>query len=168
MAPTLPPTQTVPVEESTLTTGEIVIIAVGAYVAVMIIALLIRQCLKAQGISLCPAWVTEQCCGSCCSAEGEPSCCAACLVSFAEMCDCSTPTKKSCMDSFCPSKQWCDETFCCCMNAQPGGEMCQDCQGPECNCGGCNCACACDIPDCSSINCLCFKLDLSGGGGGAR
>ena len=28
--------------------------------------------------------------------------------------------------------KWCDQTFCCCMNAEPGGEICQDCNGPEC------------------------------------
>ena len=34
--------------------------------------------------------------------------------------------------SFC---KWCDDTFCCCMNAEPGGAMCQDWKGPECSVG---------------------------------
>ncbi|KAK3736303.1 hypothetical protein QZH41_020768, partial [Actinostola sp. cb2023] len=112
-----------------------------------------------QGVSLCPAWVSEQCCGKCCAGpDNEPSCFSVCLVSFAEMCNCSTPSKKSCMDSVCPSKEWCDQTLCCCMNAEAGGEMCQDCQGPECSCGGCNCACTCEMPD--SLNCICFSIQL--------
>ena len=62
---------------------------------------------QSQGINICPAWISELCCGSCCANddEAERCCLCACFVSMAEMCDCSTPSKKSCLDSMCPSKQ---------------------------------------------------------------
>jgi len=159
MAPTLPPTLA-SVENSgqLLSTPAIVMIAVGGYMTVVIVALIIRQCLKSRGISICPDWLSEWCC--CGGYQGERSACAACFVSFAEMCDCQTPSKKSCMDTICPTRQWCDKTFCCCMNAEPGGDMCQDCQGPACDCGACNCNCSCNLPECNSINCLCFEIGL--------
>ena len=57
-------------------------------------------------MNFCPEWVTEQLCGSCCgAAEGQRCCLCIGLVACAEMCDCSTPSKKSCMDSVCPTKQ---------------------------------------------------------------
>lgn len=34
--------------------------------------------------------------------------------------------------------------------------------------GDCNCACNCAMPECNSINCICFTIDLGGGGGGAQ
>lgn len=151
--------------EQALSTAAIVMIVVGSYLALVIIVLVIRQCFKSQGINICPAWISELCCGSCCANDNdaERCCLCACFLSMAEMCDCSTPSKKSCLDCMCPSKQWCDDTFCCCMNAEPGGAMCQDCNGPECAFGDCNCACNCAMPECNSINCICFTIDLGGG-----
>ena len=29
--------------------------------------------------------------------------------------------------------------------------------------GDCNCACNCAVPECNSINCICFTIDLGGG-----
>ena len=29
--------------------------------------------------------------------------------------------------------------------------------------GDCNCACNCAMPECNSINCICFTIDLGGG-----
>ncbi|KAM7445603.1 hypothetical protein ABFA07_005869 [Porites harrisoni] len=170
MAPTVRPTPTNSASDEGLPTAAIVMIGVGAYLVLVMIFLVIRQCLKSQGISICPAWVSEMCCGSCCGGEDdtERCCVCSCFLPVAEMCDCSTPSKKSCMDSVCPTKQWCDNTFCCCMNAEPGGAMCQDCNGPECALGDCNCACNCAVPECDSINCICFKIDLSGGQAGTQ
>lgn len=167
MAPTIRPTPdpTNNTANEGLPTAAIVMIGVGAYFVLIVILLIIRQCLKSQGISICPAWVSEMCCGSCCGGEDDAArcCLCSCFLPMAEMCDCSTPSKKSCLDSVCPTKQWCDDTFCCCMNAEPGGAMCQDCNGPECGLGDCNCACNCAAPECDSINCFCFTIDLSGG-----
>lgn len=164
MAPTTRPTPA-PTANSdpALSTAAIVMIVVGVYLALVALLLVIRQCLKSQGISICPTWISELCCGCCANDNHAERCClCACFVGMAEMCDCSTPSKKSCLDSVCPSKQWCDSTFCCCMNAEPGGELCQDCQGPQCACGDCNCACNCALPECNSINCICFSIDLGG------
>ena len=65
------------------------------------------QCLsQSRGLNCCPDWVTEQCCGSCCgTAEGQRSCLCVVLIAFAEMCNCAPPSKKSCMDSVCPTKE---------------------------------------------------------------
>lgn len=167
MPPTVRPTPS-PINSSTnkdLPIAAIVMIGVGAYLGLVLLFLLVRQCLKSQGVSICPAWVSEFFCGRCCGNEDntQRSCLCACFVPMAEMCDCATPSKKSCLDAVCPTKQWFDDTFCCCMNAEPGGAICQDCKGPECAFGDCNCACNCSAPECDSINCICFKIDLSGG-----
>lgn len=71
------------------------------------INLLLTFCLQSQGVSICPAWVSELCCGSCCGNDDATQSCflCACFVPMAEMCDCSTPNKKSCLDSVCPTKQ---------------------------------------------------------------
>lgn len=171
MASTLRPTPP-PNSSSTdkgLPTAAYVMIGVGVYLFLVLLFIIIRRCLKSQGVSICPAWLSESFCGSCCGdVEQQQSCLCACLVPLAEMCDCAAPSKKSCLDTVCPSKQWCDDTFCCCMNAEPGGAMCQDCKGPECSLGACNCACNCSAPECDSINCLCFTIDLSGGQGAQR
>lgn len=63
-------------------------------------------CFQSQGVSICPAWLSESFCGSCCgNVDKQQSCLCACFVPLAEMCDCATPSKKSCLDSVCPSKQ---------------------------------------------------------------
>lgn len=166
MVQTPPPTpdSTQNVSSDGLPVAAIVMIAIGGYLVLVVIFLIIRQCLKSQGVSICPAWVSEFCCGSCCGNEdGTQGCCPCpCFIALAEMCDCATPSKKSCLDSVFPTKQWCDDHFCCCMNAEPGGAMCQDWKGPECALGDCNCACNCSVPECDSISCFCFTIGRSG------
>lgn len=53
--------------------------------------------------SCCPTWCSELCsCQSCCnSATDEPGC----MTKCAQSCDWSIPSKKTCMDSCCPTKQ---------------------------------------------------------------
>lgn len=151
-------------EDSSLSTAAIVFIAIGAYIVVFVIAVLIRQCLQARGLTICPEWVNEMFCKTCC-------CSCLCITHLAELCDFNVPSKNSCLDSCCPSKEWCDDNFCCCMNSMPGGGLCEDCadcNGPECQCGDCNCACNFTMPECNSINCICFEIQLKqpGGDGG--
>lgn len=158
MAPTPATVPPAADESSNLSTAAIVFIAVGAYMVVFITGVLIRQCLQARGLTLCPEWVNELFCQACC-------CSCLCITHLAELCDFNVPTKTSCLDSWCPSKEWCDEHFCCCMNSMPGGALCEDCTGPECQCGDCNCACNCNLPECNSINCICFEIQLKQPGG---
>ena len=94
----------------------------------------------------------------CCTSCSFISC--MCISHLAELCDFNVPTKHSCLDICCPAKQRCDEMCCCCMNEMPGGTLCDDCAGPECQCGDCNCACNCQLPECNSINCICFEIQL--------
>lgn len=110
--------------------------------------------MKVRGVSICPEWLYEMCCVSCSCA----SC--VCVTHLAQLCDFDVPTKHSCLDACCPTKevicfrvnrgnlvdesqanifkilcielQRCDDTFCCCMNQIPGGALCDDCTGPEC------------------------------------
>ncbi|XP_028400401.1 uncharacterized protein LOC114523619 [Dendronephthya gigantea] len=154
MAPTdatLPPTVD---EDDSLPTAGIIFIAIGAYIVIFTLGILIRQCLLARGLSICPEWVHEMCCTTCA--------CMSCvgIAHCAELCDFNVPTKRSCLDCCCPTKERCDEMFCCCMNQLPGGTLCDDCAGPECQCGDCNCACNCQLPECNSINCICFEIQL--------
>lgn len=155
MAPTSVTTLAPVAANDSFPAAAIVAIAIGGYLFVFGIILLIRQCLLAKGVSLLPAWMTE-CCSCKCGRSDEEG---GCLQSCAQTCNFACPNKKSCMDSVCPSKEWCDKTFCCCMSAQPGGKCCDDCEGPECGCGDmCDCQCQCTPPN--SINCICFEIKL--------
>jgi len=134
----------------------IVAIAVGGYLFLFAVVLIIRQCLLAKGKDLFPPWLSEWCtCGCCCGTQAT-----GCLQGCAESLNCQYPNRKVILDNICPSKQWCDQTFCCCMSSEPGGKCLEDCQGPECGCGDmCNCQCQCQTPN--SINCICFEINLS-------
>ncbi|XP_046841326.1 uncharacterized protein LOC124435433 [Xenia sp. Carnegie-2017] len=149
-ATTPPPTN----NDSGLTTSAIVLIVIAGYIVIFIIAVFIRQCLLARGVHLCHDWFYELCCTSCSC----PRC--TCFTHFAELCDFNVPSKNSCLDACCPTKEKCDNMFCCCMNDLPGGDLCADCNGPECQFGDCNCACNCQVPECNSINCICFEIQL--------
>ena len=97
---------------------------------------------KANGKEFFPPWLAE-CCVCNCSCGAQEG---GCLQSCAESCNCQCPNKKAVLDNICPSKEWCDRTFCCCMSAEPGGKCLEDCQGPECG---------------VSISCnLCWELDF--------
>jgi hypothetical protein len=55
--------------------------------------------LKARGLSICPEWVNEMCCTTC-------SCISCvCVTHLAELCDFNVPSKHSCLDTCCPTKE---------------------------------------------------------------
>ncbi|XP_069508135.1 uncharacterized protein [Ambystoma mexicanum] len=112
----------------------IVLIAVGAYLLAMVLIILIRQCLLAQGLCIdCCSWDKTSHLGLC-------DCCFTC----AEFCDCRIPSVASCLDTCCPRSNGCD---------------CESCAGYH-FCPLCDCACAYQPPDCQSINCICFEIKL--------
>ncbi|XP_070571874.1 uncharacterized protein [Ptychodera flava] len=137
--------------EQALPTSVIIVIAVGAYLVLVVLILMIRQCLLAQGF-----------CGECapCGKEDGSQQCCDCWVATAEACNCCAyPNMRSCLDSICgPPDQRC--TLNKCMKC----ESCQNnqCCGnePICDCGACDCACNCQLPECENINCLCFELKM--------
>ncbi|XP_064613171.1 uncharacterized protein LOC135476954 [Liolophura sinensis] len=98
MSDTIPaiPTQT-PVASSTqLPTAAIVCIAVGGYVVLVVIILVLRQCCLARG--MCGQWEL-------CGKEEQPQCCE-CCISLSESCDCcKSPSVTSCLDSVCPNRK---------------------------------------------------------------
>uniref|UniRef100_A0A5F8AGB2 Uncharacterized protein n=1 Tax=Macaca mulatta TaxID=9544 RepID=A0A5F8AGB2_MACMU len=72
-------------------------------------------------------------------ASGPPDCCWTC----AEACDFPLPSRAHFLDACCP---------------QPtGADWAPRC--PRC-CPLCDCACTCQLPDCQSLNCLCFEIKL--------
>eukprot|EP00058_Branchiostoma_floridae_P020374 XP_002605864.1 hypothetical protein BRAFLDRAFT_90817 [Branchiostoma floridae] len=121
------PTVTPAVSEPLLPTGAIVVIAVGGYVTLIVIALIIRQCLLSRG------FCGECCSGGCCSKDEEEAGCCECWMAFAECCNPNAPSMKTCLDSMCPRQK---------------------------GCGDCDCACACQPPECETINFLCFEVRL--------
>ncbi|XP_042638160.1 uncharaterized LOC112694756 homolog [Orycteropus afer afer] len=112
----------------------IVFISVAIYLFLLGLVLLIRHFLLAQG-----------CCPDCSSpcrksgASGPQDCCWTC----AEACDFPLPSPALCLDACCP----------------PPSEAGWVPRCPHC-CPLCDCACACQIPDCQSLNCLCFEIKL--------
>ncbi|XP_051001221.1 uncharacterized protein LOC127188908 [Acomys russatus] len=112
----------------------IVFIAVGIYLLLLGLVLLTRHCLLAQG-----------CCTDCSSpcrnrgASETQDCCWSC----AEACDFPLPSPAHYLDACCPHPS--------------GVGWAPRC--PRC-CPLCDCACACQLPDCQSLNCLCFEIKL--------
>ncbi|KAM5227365.1 uncharacterized protein ACOB6Z_016371 [Ctenodactylus gundi] len=112
----------------------IVFITVGIYLLLLGLVLLIRHCLLAQG-----------CCQDCSSpcrkqgASGPQDCCWNC----AEACDFPLSSPARYLDACCPQPSEADWAPRC----------------PRC-CPLCDCACACQLPDCQSLNCLCFEIKL--------
>ncbi|KAI8504874.1 uncharacterized protein LOC144916794 [Branchiostoma floridae x Branchiostoma belcheri] len=147
------PTVTPAVSEPLLPTGAIVVIAVGGYVTLIVIILIIRQCLLSRGVC------GECCSGGCCSKDEEEAGCCECWMAFAECCNPNAPSMKTCLDSLCPRQKGRCSTAAC-VNC----ECCQDCtccgSEPMCECGDCDCACACQPPECETINFLCFEVRL--------
>ncbi|XP_066134529.1 uncharacterized protein [Saccopteryx bilineata] len=117
-----------------LPTPAIVFIAVGIYLLLLGLLLLTRHCLLAQG-----------CCTDCSSpcrkqgASRPQDYCWTC----AEACDFPVPSPVHYLDACCP---------------QPT-EAGWDPRCPQC-CPLCDCACTCQLPDCQSVNCLCFEIKL--------
>ncbi|KAB0394871.1 hypothetical protein E2I00_008106, partial [Balaenoptera physalus] len=112
----------------------IVVLAVGIYLLLLGLVLLTRHCLLAQG-----------CCTDCSSpcrkqgASRPQDCCWTC----AEACDFPLPSPAHYLDACCPQPAESDWAPHC----------------PRC-CPLCDCACACQLPDCQSLNCLCFEIKL--------
>ncbi|XP_032183666.1 uncharaterized LOC112694756 homolog isoform X3 [Mustela erminea] len=112
----------------------IVFIAVGIYLLLLGVVLLTRHCLLAQG-----------CCADCSSpcrkqgASRPQDYCWTC----AEACDFPLPSPAHCLDACCPQP------------TEAGWAP----RCPRC-CPLCDCACACQLPDCQSLNCLCFEIKI--------
>lgn len=175
MVPTNAPIVVVPTTTDGLPTGAIVIIAIGGYMIIFAIILLIRKCIINKGGTCCPVWCSEICtCQNCCNNDPNTD---GCCTSMARTCDGNPPNKRQCMDSVCPTKEWCDDTFCCCFSKQPQGECCNFCNGGGSNCDSCGGEC-CDCGECTdccgdckcdccaqpeSINCCCLEYSLRNG-----
>ncbi|XP_014354153.1 uncharacterized protein SI:CH211-198P11.6 [Latimeria chalumnae] len=137
MAPlTLPPFSVSPLASSglLLPVPAIVFIAVGAYLVLLIIIIVVRQCLLERGF-----------CVDCCSwgKDLQLGCWKYCLA-CAESCDCKIPSLNHCLDNYCPRSRDCDVG---------------NCLSCSC-CPYCDCACAFQPPDCESINCICFEIKM--------
>lgn len=147
-------TQVSPASDSlALPVAAIVCIAVGAYILLIILILIIRSILQSHGIC-------SQAC-NCCGKENQP-CCQCCAV-LSDTCNCvQSPNLSACLDSICPSRKRmdCADFITCQCCADPNNQCCTCCnsQEPLCDCGQCNCNCACTAPDCQDVNCLCFKI----------
>uniref|UniRef100_A0ABJ3HKH5 Predicted gene, 57854 n=1 Tax=Mus musculus TaxID=10090 RepID=A0ABJ3HKH5_MOUSE len=66
-----------------------------------------------------------------------------CCWSCAEACDFPLPSPTHCLDACCPH-----------LSEAGWAPRCPGC------CPLCDCACACQLPDCQSLNCLCFEIKL--------
>lgn len=169
---TLPPPKS---QDESFPVAAIVVLAVGGYIILFSIILIVRKCIINKTGGCCPEWLSEQCqCQSC--FQNDPSQ-PGYVVRCAKECNCfKYPSKQQCMDSCCPTKQWCDDTFCFCMSQQPQGQCCR-CDGcctglgcgdcfdcPECKdcCSDCKCEC-CAQPE--TIDCCCVEVKLSGSRG---
>ncbi|KAM9101008.1 uncharacterized protein LOC141563771 isoform X2 [Sminthopsis crassicaudata] len=112
----------------------IVFISVVAYLLLLGLVLLARRYL-----------VEQDCCTDCrgpcrkTDTHGPFECCQGC----AEACDFPLPNPTRCLDACCPQPM------------EAGWAP----QCPRCF-PLCDCACACQLPDCQSLNCLCFEIKL--------
>ncbi|XP_033115321.1 keratin-associated protein 5-2-like isoform X2 [Anneissia japonica] len=98
----------------------ILVIAIGAYMLVIVALLLLRQFLVARGS-----------CGECapCGKEDGSFQCCDCWVSLAEACNCCAyPNRRSCLDSLCGPPSNC-------------GGCDFACKAPECECAEIDCCC---------------------------
>ncbi|XP_071493461.1 uncharacterized protein [Diadema antillarum] len=137
----------VPASDPVLSVPVIVVIAIGSYLVVIVILLVIRQFLVARGVCV------E--CAPCGREDGSLQCCD-CWIALAEACNCCAyPNVKTCLDSVCgPASQACSVEKC--MTCQACKACCENSGG--CECGGMDCAC--QAPECESIDCLCFKIQM--------
>ncbi|KAM9305376.1 uncharacterized protein PAF06_013923 [Gastrophryne carolinensis] len=128
----------------------IILLAISAYIIVLLFLLLIHQCLRARG-----------CCPSCMGWQkvGGLGLCDAC-ESCAQSCDCRVPTVARCMDSCCPSKPTCScchDVSCCPCEASccPSDVSCCSCGFPSCPCDF-----SFKRPDCTTVNCIFCEMNL--------
>nr|XP_048310879.1 keratin-associated protein 4-3 [Myodes glareolus] len=112
----------------------IVFITVGVYLLLLGLVLLTRHCLLAQG-----------CCTDCSSPCRKQTASESqdCFWNCAEACDFPLPSPAHYLDACCPHP------------SEAGWAP----RCPQC-CPLCDCACACQLPDCQSLNCLCFEIKL--------
>ncbi|KAJ6653379.1 hypothetical protein lerEdw1_009280 [Lerista edwardsae] len=123
----------------------IVFLAVGSYLLLLALVLILRQCLLVIETRFGDAKGARGICANCCTCEkgSWPSLCECCLA-CAESCDCVLPSPTRCLDNCCScAKGW-----------EPG-----TCSAPHW-CPLCDCACAYQPPDCQRINCICFEIKL--------
>ncbi|XP_031244169.1 uncharaterized LOC112694756 homolog isoform X2 [Mastomys coucha] len=139
-----------------LPTPAIVFIAVGIYLLLLGLVLLTRHCLLAQG-----------CCTDCSSpcrkqgASETQDCCWSC----AEACDFPLPSPAHYLDACCPHPSEAGkaaELLAIVRRSQERSRELRKGWAPQCPrcCPLCDCACACQLPDCQSLNCLCFEIKL--------
>ncbi|XP_071111023.1 uncharacterized protein [Haliotis cracherodii] len=115
--------------ELALPVAAIVCLAVGGYVMLIIIIILVRYFLVSRGICECGSWCAK-------SDEDAQSC--ACCAELAECCNCcKSPTVTSCLDSICPNRK--DAQACCQRMGCIELLLCQCCgsQGAEGLCASC-------------------------------
>ncbi|KAM4812318.1 uncharacterized protein LOC113176459 [Urocitellus parryii] len=110
----------------------IVFIAVGIYLLLLGLVLLTRHFLLAQG-----------CCVDCSSPCRKKGALQDCCWTCAEACDFPLPSPGRYLDACCPQP------------SEAGWAP----QCPRC-CPLCDCACSCQLPECQSLNCLCFEIKL--------
>ena len=91
-----------------LSTAAIIVIAIGAYLVVFVLLVLIRKVCLAKDQNFCPSWCSEVLlCTACTNTGCSLVTCASCVDN---QCSCCTyPNKRCFMDAVCPSKQWCDQ-----------------------------------------------------------
>ncbi|KAK2170268.1 hypothetical protein LSH36_3g00057 [Paralvinella palmiformis] len=100
----------------------IICIAIGAYIVLIIIILLIRQLLLQRG--MCAY-------GQCCGKEGDP-CCECCIACSESLNCCRSPNIEACLDSCCPARRQmdCVDIIMCQCCADPNNQCCgQQCDG---------------------------------------
>lgn len=160
----------------------IIVLAVGGYLILFAIILMIRKLCISKDQQFCPSWCAElfMCTGGCCAG---PMPCCSCLE---ETCNCQYPNKRCFMDAICPSKQWCDDACCCCLSNEAEGKCsCFD-TNDCCTCCGLNCNECCECCDCTSCkecvkdckctccaqpetcDCCCFEIKLNSTSAQAR
>lgn len=169
-------------DNSSFPTAAIVVIAVGGYLLIFIIIMTVRKICLSNGKSFCPSWCSELCLCSSCSG-GVP-----CQAVLDDVCTCcGYPNKRSVMDKICPTKEWCDDAFCCCLTQEPEGRcLCCDSDETPCSnscknccnldevcgfesgkdlCADCKCQC-CAQPE--TCDCCCIEIKLSSSSQRAR
>lgn len=147
-------------------TVAIVVISVGAYLFLFFILILIRKICLSKGYD-CPSWCGEVCVSPADNINTDPSKCA---LLFATHCDCPYPNKRVCMDTMCPSRDWCNNTFCWCLARDPNSGRNSICCGVGSNSGRSFGCCDdlndinLDCTDLKSFNCCFMEIKLNGGG----
>ncbi|CAK8676834.1 unnamed protein product [Clavelina lepadiformis] len=132
-----------------------ILIAVGAYIVLIILILSIRQCLVARGIC-------ADC--NCFGKSDEEDSCFDCFLACAQFCNCDTPDLRSCCDSICGPRRRCDFGDCATCDCGDGScELpCPEIACPDLSCPTCQCPeIHCEKPTCDEIICCCININLN-------